>query len=176
VPREYEISAYSVVLLGNFNPTIFTPAWFEKYGLLTEDEAAAADVSVIHPNIARFSAAGLTVQVENTRFSTTGVVSAVQIKDFVLKTFRDYLSHTPLRMMGINREVHFKLANADARMRLGRSLAPLAPWGDWGKEIGQTKEPGGMLSLTMHQPGLDDRQSGMSGPWVAKRQGFQESL
>jgi hypothetical protein len=162
VAREYELSAYSIVLLGNFNPTIFTPSWFEKYELITEEEAASAVVTVIHPDISRFAAAGLTIQVETNRFAATGTVSAIQLKDFVLKTFRDYLNHTPIRSMGINREVHFKLASADARMRLGRSLAPLEPWGEWGEMIkgSDSKDPGGMLSITMHQSGLSDRPKG----------------
>jgi hypothetical protein len=160
VAREYEFSAYSIVLLGNFNPTIFSPAWFEKYELITEEEATNAEVTVIHPDVASFSAAGLTIQVETNRFVATGTISSIQLKDFVLKTFRDYLSHTPVRSMGINREVHYKLPSADARMKLGRSLAPLDPWGDWGKLIGDSKEPGGMLSITMHQQGLSDRPKG----------------
>ncbi|XUJ34097.1 hypothetical protein ACQ5SK_43565 [Bradyrhizobium japonicum] len=151
--REFEISAYSVVLLGNFNPVIFTPNWFEKWGLLTEDEAANAEVSVIHPDITRFAAGGLTVQVELNRFSASGTQSAIKIKDFVLKTFRDYLSHTPIRSIGINREVHYRLPNVGARVKLGRSLAPLAPWGEFGREMEEKpgKEVGGLLSITMHR-------------------------
>jgi len=151
VVREYELSAYSIVLLGNFNPTIFTPSWFEKYDLLTEEEAANADLTVVHPEISRFVAAGLTIQVETNRFSASGTASAIQLKDFVLKTFRDYLNHTPIRSLGINREVHYKLPSAEARMKLGRALAPLDPWGEWGKEIDESKDSGGgLISLTMH--------------------------
>ena len=34
---EPEISGVSVVLLGDFNPAIFTPAWFALHGLLPEE-------------------------------------------------------------------------------------------------------------------------------------------
>ena len=38
---EPEISDVSVVLLGDFNPAIFTPAWFALHGLLPERVADA---------------------------------------------------------------------------------------------------------------------------------------
>lgn len=152
--REFEVSAYSIVLLGNFNPAIFTPSWFEKCELLTEDEAANAQVIVIHPDISRFIAGGLTIQVEVNRFAVTGTESPIRVKDFVLKTFRDYLNHTPIRSMGINREAHYKLPSAELRMKLGRALAPLAPWGKFAAEMESAPKgtDGGVISITMHAP------------------------
>lgn len=36
---EPEISTTSVVLVGSLNPTIFTPDWFARHGLLSDKEA-----------------------------------------------------------------------------------------------------------------------------------------
>lgn len=143
------------MLLGNFNPSIFSPAWFGRYGLLTDEEVASTVVELIHPDVAIFTADWLSLRVEAYRFQALSKLSPVQIRDFVLKTFHDYLSHTPIHSMGINREVHYKLPTPEHRMRLGRSMAPLEPWVEWGQEIEKCKEPGGLMSLTMHEQRFD---------------------
>lgn len=159
MPREYESSSYSIVLLGNFNPSIFSPAWFGRYGLLTDEEVAAASVNIIHPDITEFTADWLFLHVERGRFQAQCKISSIQIRDFVLKTFQDYLSHTPVHSLGINREAHYKLPSAEHQMRLGRAMAPLEPWAEWGKEIESSKAPGGMTSLTMLEY-VNDRPKG----------------
>ena len=155
MPREYEESSTSIVLLGSFNPSIFSPAWFGRYGLLSDQEVAAATVTLIHPDMAIFEVDWLSIRVEPMRFQAMSHVSPIQIRDIVLKTFEDYLIHTPIHSMGINRLANFKLPSAEHRMRLGRAMAPLGPWGDWGEEIDKGEEPGGLKSLTMHQPRRD---------------------
>ena len=151
--RDYEISSYSVVLLGRFNPSIFTPSWLEKYELLTEKEAQSAEIKVIHPEISNFVADWLTLQVDSDRFIATCTISPVQLRDFVVKLFRDYLTHTPVHSLGINKEVHYKFRKTETRLKMGRALAPLQPWGDWGKEIDKADPslPGGMMNLTMRE-------------------------
>ena len=39
---EPEISGVQIVLVGDFNPAIFTPAWFALYRLLPESVASSA--------------------------------------------------------------------------------------------------------------------------------------
>ena len=43
---EPEISSVSVILLGDFNPAIFTPAWFALHDLLPKGAAESADLNV----------------------------------------------------------------------------------------------------------------------------------
>jgi hypothetical protein len=155
VPREYEQSNASIVLLGNFNPSIFSPAWFARYGLLTDEQVAAAEVTVVHPEVSIFTADWVEIRVENQRFQAQSSISPIQIRDLVLKTFVDYLPHTPIHSLGINRQAHHKLPSAEHRMRFGRALAPLAPWGEWGQEMEKSESPAGVLSLTMYQPRTD---------------------
>ena len=52
---------------------------------------------------------------------------------------------------GINRDVHFKVGSTDERERIGRQLAPLAPWGELGHELHLDDSGAGMSSLTMSQ-------------------------
>jgi hypothetical protein len=55
--------------------------------------------------------------------------------------------------MGINRLVHFSVGDEITRNRIGNLLAPLGPWGDWGKEIEASSpmERGGCTNVTMFQ-------------------------
>ena len=66
---EPEISGVSVVLLGDFNPAIFTPAWFVLHGLLQEDVADSAELRIAHPpGHSNSSAEWLRIQVTSERF------------------------------------------------------------------------------------------------------------
>ena len=62
--------------------------------------------------------------------------------------------------MGINREVHFSMGSFSNRDRVGRLLAPIEPWGNWGKKLQPDGERGGMTSLTMTQVNPKDRPPG----------------
>ena len=56
-------------------------------------------------------------------------------------------------MFGVNFEIHFKLHAPEQRVALGRTLAPVAPWGEFGKRL-ESKHPdrvGGMVTLTMQE-------------------------
>ena len=66
----------------------------------------------------------------------------------------------PLKVLGINREVHFPLRSFGEQNRLGRLLAPVEPWGDWGKKLESDEEQGGMTSLTMTQINPEGRPLG----------------
>ena len=62
--------------------------------------------------------------------------------------------------MGINREVHFSVSSFSERDRIGRLLAPVKPWGDWGKKLEPDGKHGGMTSLTMRQVNPEGRPPG----------------
>ena len=51
---EPKIEAVDVVLLGNFNPAIFTPAWFELHGLLPQGAGTRAKLDIAHERIVQF--------------------------------------------------------------------------------------------------------------------------
>lgn len=149
---EPEISGVAVVLLGDFNPAIFTPAWFALHGLLPRGAADSADLQVAHRQVTTFSTDWLRLQVTSDRFvADTAQAPHVRVRDLVLRVFKEHLTHTPTRSMGINRTVHFRVGGMAERDRIGRALAPVEPWGRWGLELGSDGEHGGMTSLTMSQ-------------------------
>jgi len=157
-----EIDIANVVFLGDFNPRIFRADWFAAQGLLTEEEVQAAETQILHPDLSKFSADWLRVQVERHKFiAETSDHPSIRVADFVVRTFGEFLSHTPVGRVGINRIVHFVVPDLEAKDRIGERLAPQDAWGEWGPHIKGTKEKhGGMRSLTMEQRDLDDREKG----------------
>ena len=149
---EPEISAVEIVLLGDFNPAIFSPAWFVLHDLLPANAATAADLQVSHPQITAFSSDWLHLEVTTERFQIGTVLAPyIRVRDLVARVFGEHLHHTPLTAFGINRRVHFRLRSRGERDRIGRALAPVEPWGGWSQELGLGGEFGGMTSLTMSQ-------------------------
>ena len=136
----------SIVILGDFNPTIFAPAWFELHGLLPcniED----AKTSIVYPGATIFEADWLQLHVQPERFQLqTTFAPYIRICDLALEVFGNHLCGTPIRAFGINRNVHFYIELKE-RHFIGRKLAPIEPWGQWSEMFGGNK--GGMTSLTM---------------------------
>jgi hypothetical protein len=163
---EPELSAASVVLIGSFNPKIFQPFWMAKHGLISEKAAEAAEISVIHSEISAFSIDGLfSIQVDRNRFAIERKIAPlILVSDTVVRLFSELLPHTPVQKMGINRFVHFNVGSFDERDRIGMTLAPQQPWGEWGKKLssGEGAKHGGMLSLAVVQKDVPDRPGG----WV----------
>ncbi len=155
---EPEIARVSLVMCGHFNPLIFTHSWFGWNGLLSKEIVDNANMQIAHPQITKFNADWLNLQVEPERFMiNTTQAPYIRLQDLAVRIFRNHLPHTPLNALGINREVHFTVKKFEERDRLGRSLAPVEPWGEWGKKLEPDGEHGGMTSLTMRQINPDGR-------------------
>lgn len=160
---EPEISDVNIVLLGKFNPAIFTPAWFALHELLPENIAERAELEVAHQQVTAFVVDWLHLQVTTERFSVdTSQAPHIRLRDLVVRVFKEHLHHTPITAFGINRQVHFLVDSFIERERIGRMLAPVEPWGAWAKQIGLEGEHGGMTSLTMMQGDPEGRPKGDS--------------
>ena len=160
---EPELSDVSIVLIGKLNPAIFTPAWFALHKLLPESVADTAQLQVVHQQVTEFSTNWLRLQVTPERFSAeTSLAPHIRLRDFVVRVFKDHLHHTPITAFGINWQVHFRVGSSAERDRIGRTLAPVEPWGAWANQIGLDGEHGGMTSLTMMQGDPEGRPKGDS--------------
>lgn len=153
----------SVVLVGKFNPAIFSPAWLSKVGLITDEQFEAATIEIVHSDIAKFQANDLRYEVLSNRFQIqmTGD-PAIRTCDMASAIFGRLLPHTPILQAGINFEVQFATASLLQRTNFGRALAPTAPWGSFGERIAKSegKQIGGMLSLSMRELGIPGRENG----------------
>lgn len=156
-----EIDGISVIVVGKFSPAIFTPAWFALHGLLPDGVAESAELMVAHQQVTKFKADWLDLQVTSDQFQVETLQAPhIRVHDLILRVFRERLRHTPVTAFGINRNVHFQVESLAVRDKLGRTLAPIEPWGRWGRELGVDGEHGGMNSLTMSQIDPDGRPSG----------------
>lgn len=160
-PKEYRSS---IVLIGHFNPLIFRPHWFAANGLIGSEEAMNAEVEVTHKEIVIFSLEWVKITVDRDRFVADFVGGRdVRGWDLVVKTFKEFLQHTPIQKMGINNSVHFSVADQDVMDRIGDTLAPKEPWGEWKDTLEKAKKGktrSGMRSLTMQQSIRDDGWQG----------------
>ena len=147
---EPEISGVAIVLVGNFNPAIFTPAWFALHELLPQRVAMSAELEVAHRELTVFKIDWLQLYVTPERFQLqTTSAPYIRLCDLALRVFREHLYHTPIRAFGINRHVHFRVGSLAERYLIGRRLAPVEPWGQWCETLGLGEEQGGMTSLRM---------------------------
>jgi hypothetical protein len=119
---ELRLDGASIVVLGSFNPKIFQPFWFANQGLIRPEEAEKAELAVVHPEISAFNLGWVAVQVSNDRFTASTLKDPVLMRDFVLGTFQ-ILEHTPVRLMGMNRDLHYTLDTEDDWHRLGPTCA-----------------------------------------------------
>jgi len=161
---EPQINTVSIVLVGSFNPAIFHPAWFLANGIFRDEDFKVAKIELIHPEIAIFNVGEwLSVRVERERFAAeTREPPFIRLCDFVVKTFKEALLHTPINQIGINRQLHFSVGDNEICDKIGKLLAPQEPWGEWAQSFqGKTREKrGGLISISMIQLELEDRDEG----------------
>lgn len=159
---EPEIGSVTVVLVGEFTPSILTPAWFALHGLLPPPVAETADLRVAKKEITVFQADWLLLHATTERLQVEALQAPhyVRVCDLVVRMFREQIPNCPIRGMGINRHVHFPVRGYDQYDRIGRKLAPVDPWGPLGETLGLHQEHGGMTSLTMSQLKPDGRPMG----------------
>ncbi len=146
-----EISSCSIVLVGQFNPAIFHPAWLQGKGIEPDTSEVNGDL-LSHRELTSFTIDTRSYFIRTDRFQLETLTAPwISICDITAKIFGEYLHHTPITEFGINRTVHFKLPNASSRVQLGRTIAPIEPWGDFGQEMkaGDNRPVGGLKSLTM---------------------------
>ncbi len=158
---EPEIVGVDIVLLGDFNPAIFSPRWFSANGLIRETAADEAELGVVHREVADFTADWLRIQVTQDRFVAASLQAPfARLRNLVHRVFHECLFHTPLRAFGINYSVHFLVASLATRDQLGTALVPLEPWGPWRERLNLDGRHGGMTSLRISQLRPADRDEG----------------
>lgn len=121
----------AIVLIGDFNPMIFQPAWFALEGLIRRSEAEEADIEIMHHDITSFRLDWVSVDVLAERFSARIRSSAfrVSLRDLIVGTFST-LRHTPTKQLGINLTKRLRFATNAEWHNFGHYLAPKSPWTD----------------------------------------------
>ena len=128
LPNKIEL-IHSIVLIGNFNPTVFQPVWLKDTGLLSEPDSEATQIKVIHPEVAELEADWFHLIVTRDRFSIRTKLEShhESLRDLVLGTFK-ILESTPLRQLGINFLGDFGPYESERWHGIGDLLAPKEKW------------------------------------------------
>src|SRR5262249_34729878 len=132
-------------------------------GLMSDAALEAATVEIIHPDFAKFSADYISYEVVSTRFQLQSESEPfVRTSDTAAIIFGKLLPHTPIQRLGMNLERHVDTLSPNQRIHLGRTLAPLEPWGSFGRRIQEEtgERRGGMLTLIMQEWAPKDRKVG----------------
>lgn len=155
-----KLETVSIVLLGDFNPTIIQPSWLSHHKLIRERESTEAKVVIINPDIVQFSIEDFfNLSITRNSFIISANLSSQYepIRDLTLAIF-ELLAHTPLTKMGINLEKHFLIESTDEWHLFGNSLVPKETW----ESI--FNKPG-LRTLVIEE---DDRQDNLKGLIRAK--------
>ena len=124
-----EIHGHNITVLGDFNPKIFQPSWFALNELIGNKEAEDAEIKIIHPDVVAFKLEWLTLQVTRQQFQVNSTNEAFHdaVRDLVVGTFK-ILYHTPLKMVGINNQIHYSLTSEEEWKKFSNILTPPKFW------------------------------------------------
>jgi len=134
VAHTAEILTSSIVVVGAFNPAIFSPDWLERNGLIGESDAAEAREGVrgrpllVSKQATTFETEWFALQVLANQFSITSKkVLTPAFKDLAVGILQ-LVPHTPVIAAGLNFAAHFKLSSETEYHRVGDTLAPKDIW------------------------------------------------
>lgn len=152
--RRPDVQLVAVVLLGQFNASIFQPAWFASEGLIKKREAEDATIELIRKGISAFSLEWCNILANQDRFQITTTQESAHelVRDLVVGAF-SLLRHTPIKQMGINRDSHYRVESRERWHDFGHTLAPKEHW------KGILDSPG-LMGMTMEER---PRRDGLSG-------------
>jgi hypothetical protein len=140
---------FGVVVLGNMNPRIHHPKWYQIVDLLSEEEAELAIRSqqvICTPAFAQFSIADLNIKCLQDRWEiqTTSVEKSRQIREFTARIFDEILPHTPVSTVALNFDHTRSVQRGSATQFVAAMLR------DSAGKIGITGIVGGEFALGRH--------------------------
>lgn len=126
-----EMLTSAIVVVGDFNPSIYSPDWLEGSQLIGAADADGArqhENLVLTKQVSKVESEWFILDVLQDRFSLTskGPV-APTLRDLAVGIF-SLLPHTPVRAIGLNFMAHYKLSKDDDWHRLGDTLVPKTVW------------------------------------------------
>ncbi len=121
----------SIVLVGNFNPSIVNPSWLAYKKLIRESEVENATIKIIHPDLANFSLSFVNIQCSPEKFviNCENEADFDLVKDLATSIF-SILNETPVSGIGINHYLDFELNTDKEFYDFGNWLAPNEIWNE----------------------------------------------
>ena len=126
-----EILSANIVILGSFNPAIFSPDWLEQNQLIGPDDAKVIRSSenfVVTRQIAQLESETFRLLVDENKYQANCAgVAGPLIRDLTMGVL-ELLPHTPLRAVGLNFDIQYRFHDRDAYYKVGDALAPKSIW------------------------------------------------
>ena len=98
-PRAPDAEEISIVLLGSLNPGIFHPEWFRRQEILSPQDAEAANIKIVSPEVTEVLFLDMKLDVFPNRLvlETLDASRAEKLQDIVVNILSK-LPHTPLQL------------------------------------------------------------------------------
>jgi hypothetical protein len=124
-PRAPDAEEISIVLLGSLNPGIFHPEWFRRQEILSPQDAEAAKIKVVSPEVTEVLFLDMKLDVFPNRLilETLDASRAEKLQDVILNILFK-LPHTPVTACGLNNTIQFDLDDEKYWHQIGHTLAP----------------------------------------------------
>jgi hypothetical protein len=118
-----------IVILGNFNPAIFSAGWFLANELISAQDADSVQPQAGFPQLSVFEAGWLRCEVTTERL-LVGTGEALQYEGLrdVAAGILDILRHTPIHALGINYTYHVAMPDRRSWHKVGDIFAPKEAW------------------------------------------------
>jgi hypothetical protein len=156
----------SIVLVGNFNPSIFHPEWFIRHEIVpawdypNNSHSEDADLAIL-PDLAHVEFQdhrSLHVMLNKLTMRCSRASEYLTTKDIVTRTF-GILRETPIAQMGMNHQSVIQLNNEESWLKFGEVMAPKKPWLDAALYVSELSEDKskmlGLIEMTMQLPRPD---------------------
>lgn len=150
-----QVLQVSIVAIGHFNPLIFRQEWLSQKELVIGNDQEELVTELLHSEIAIYRLPWGTFHCDREQFViSTQQEPVVVAHDFFVRCFQ-LLPETPIRAIGINKEIHFSAGGRAALDKIGDTVAPKDFWEPL---LGTTeKRLGGLRSVSMEQATLTDK-------------------
>lgn len=142
MPATLEILESTIVVIGSFNPAIFSPDWLAHNKLIGKDDAKSASSNeslIISRQVAVVETDGFILQVLENKFSLASKGAVTPMMKDLAVGIMTVIPQTPVIAVGLNFIGHYKFTTRAEYHRIGDVFAP--------KHIWKTIFPDGALGL-----------------------------
>lgn len=124
-----EIRRLGIVILGDFHPSTFSPAWFRLHGLIGPTEAEGAEVQIIAPPLASLTIDWLGVNVQEGHFNVFTAIPQEfdRLRDVAVGAI-GALTDIPVSAITINSHLHWQVESSAQWHTFGDLLVPKTFW------------------------------------------------
>ena len=133
MPYSADIFGSSVVLVGSFNPAIFTPDWLERNKLIGTGDADYARTTknfLASHQVAVCETEWFALQVLENQFSLTSKGALSHAFQDLAEGIASLVPHTPVTALGLNFVGHFRLPTEAEFHKVGDILVPKKIWNE----------------------------------------------